>query len=1208
MDQLLQNAMKRFLLCLFFLSPLAIAAQKVYLIGDAGEPNDPDQNLMLLEEQIRTAQKDDILIFLGDNLYPKGMPELEHPARQEMEAKLIPQLELIKKFPGRSYLIPGDRDWAKGKKHGWERVRSMADFVQEDLGGDEFFFPQDGCPGPIEFAVNANFTIVLIDTQYFLHRWDKPGEASECNNKSTIEALDDLNEIIKRNRGKHILLAGHHPMFTYGPHHGNLSFKDQLKPIPVLGSLQPLFRRTIGGNQDNTNLRYRAVMKQILLSMKQAEHVIYASAHEHSLQLIEREGHHFIVSGSGSKTSHVKQGRYSKFAKSEKGFAVLDVAGSGEASVKFYGEEQDPLFKQQLYSKELKAPEEPKDVVTFSDSTVTRVASNKYTRKSKKNVWMGSNYRDVWSLPITFDVFDIGKERGGLKILKKGGGLQTLSLRMEAEDGRQYVLRSIEKYPEKALPPALRNTFAKDAIEDQISASHPYAAYIIPPLADAANIYHANPKPVFIPDDARFGQFRSTFGGILALYEERANRASAGDSHFGGGDDVDGTLTALENLRKDNDNSVDQEWVVRTRLFDMLIGDWDRHDDQWRWVQFDDDDRSVYRPIPRDRDQAFYINEGILPSIVSRKWAVPMGEGFNEDVRWSPGFNKSARFFDRSFMNELEWDDWEVAIAYLQSNVTNQVIEDAVGLWPDNVQELTGERVSRTLKARRKNMPGYARKLYEFLAREVEVVGSDKHEYFSVDHLSANETRVTVQKRRKDGTLEHTMFDRTFKSEETKEVRLYGLDGEDVFEVGGVSNPGIKVRIIGGTDRDLVKNQKGEERLRKLKVYDRLKSTEVVGNSKGILKLSDHPEINRYNRTDFKYDALLPIIILGANPDDGLFIGGGFNYTKNGWRKDPFASQHVFTAKRSLATDAFGVNYSATWTDVLGKWDLRPRLILEQPFGVNNYFGLGNETVFRKGQFQGDDENDIDFYRYQQERVEADADLVKNLGALGSLTVGTGFRSIKVRRNSDRFIGDDSVTGAGSAQVFNTNSYLKAKIGLSVDTRTNKIIPQDGILASAAIEHLEALTTHSQSVTRLSADWSFYLSFKLPSSVVIANRFGTAHNIGDYEFFNANILGGRTNLRGFRMTRFYGDTYFYHNIDLRLKLFSFRSYIFPGQFGILAFHDTGRVWIDGESSNTWHTGKGFGIWITPINQFVLNLNYGFGGDENIPSFYFGFFF
>ena len=209
---------------------------------------------------------------------------------------------------------------------------------------------------------------------------------------------------------------------------------------------------------------------------------------------------------------------------------------------------------------------------------------------------------------MEIDLFDIGSEHGGLKPLKKGGGQQTKSLRMEAKDGRQYVLRSIEKYPENAIPPALRKTFAQEIVEDQISSSHPYGAFIVPTLAEAAQIYHTNPKPVFIPDDSRFGQFRSTFAGTLSLYEERPNGEAAGDPHFGEADDVEGTLTVIEKLKKDNDNTVDQNFVVRNRLFDMWIGDWDRHDDQWRWAEFDQGKGKNVSAYPQRSRPGFFLS------------------------------------------------------------------------------------------------------------------------------------------------------------------------------------------------------------------------------------------------------------------------------------------------------------------------------------------------------------------------------------------------------------------------------------------------------------------------------------------------------------------------------------------------------------------------------------------------------------------------
>ena len=62
-------------------------------------------------------------------------------------------------------------------------------------------------------------------------------------------------------------------------------------------------------------------------------------------------------------------------------------------------------------------------------------------------MFFGDNYREEWVTPVEVPVFDFRNEQGKLEIVKKGGGGQTKSLRMENKDEHQWVLRSIEKDP-----------------------------------------------------------------------------------------------------------------------------------------------------------------------------------------------------------------------------------------------------------------------------------------------------------------------------------------------------------------------------------------------------------------------------------------------------------------------------------------------------------------------------------------------------------------------------------------------------------------------------------------------------------------------------------------------------------------------------------------------------------------------------------------
>src|SRR5882757_6513748 len=125
--------------------------------------------------------------------------------------------------------------------------------------------------------------------------------------------------------------------------------------------------------------------------------------------------------------------------------------------------------------------------------------------------FLGENYRKLWAAPVKLRIFHIATEKGGLKILQKGGGQQTKSLRLQDATGQQWVLRTLQKYPENGLPVNLRPTVAKDILQDQVSAAHPFSSLTVPPLAEALGVPHSNPKIVYLPDDPALGEYRKDF-------------------------------------------------------------------------------------------------------------------------------------------------------------------------------------------------------------------------------------------------------------------------------------------------------------------------------------------------------------------------------------------------------------------------------------------------------------------------------------------------------------------------------------------------------------------------------------------------------------------------------------------------------------------------------------------------------------------------
>src|SRR5437764_11964639 len=129
--------------------------------------------------------------------------------------------------------------------------------------------------------------------------------------------------------------------------------------------------------------------------------------------------------------------------------------------------------------------------------------------------------------------------------------------------------------------------------------------------------------------------------------------------------------------------------------------------------------------------------------------------------------------------------------------------EGAVRKLPPEVYPISGEDITAKLKSRRDHLVDFATKYYSFLAKKVDVVGSDENEYFEVNRMEGGATQVKVFKINKQKEIGSTpIFSKTFVKGETKEVRLFGLHGNDVFKISGDFNGGIKVRVIGGPERD----------------------------------------------------------------------------------------------------------------------------------------------------------------------------------------------------------------------------------------------------------------------------------------------------------------------------------------------------------------------------------------------------------------------
>ena len=456
---------------------------------------------------------------------------------------------------------------------------------------------------------------------------------------------------------------------------------------------------------------------------------------------------------------------------------------------------------------------------SLSDSLLTVIGSSKYQRSKFYELFWGHHYRNIWTTPVRVPLLDLSREEVGLKPISKGGSFQTLNLRLANPEGKEYVIRSIDKDPSKALPEKLRKTFVADLMRDQTSVIHPYGALIIPVLAEAAGVYHTNPKLVVVPDSPLLGEFRQEFAGMLALLEERPEADQSEVASFGNSGNIISSRKALNKLVSNTCTQIDSRQFLKCRLFDMWVGDWSRREDQWRWATFSQGARTILKPIPRDRDHAFFkFNDGILTWIGSK--IKTSYQTFDKRIRQVEGLTQSARPLDTSLLSYLNKEDFKQIADSLQQSLTDEVIVKATHTWPAEIYALSGAEFEAKLKSRRDQLPAIADKFYKILAQQVIIAGTDKAEKFVVERLNKRQTKISVFGL-DDNCGAQKIGERIFTTSETKSIQLYGLGGDDIFEIAGDVSRGINIYLYDGAGEDTFRDESAVKSLkRKIWIYD----------------------------------------------------------------------------------------------------------------------------------------------------------------------------------------------------------------------------------------------------------------------------------------------------------------------------------------------------------------------------------------------------
>jgi len=1158
-------------------------SKSIYITGNIGDQKKSESD-NILKAIVAQSKSDANAVFLstGNNTSAVGYPKNEEDRNAEEQNLTSRLLDPLKEFNGPIIFIPGKNEWNSG---GSQNIDDLESFLQDNSKAK--FWPNDGCPIERE-TLSDEVELVMIDSQWFLEDWDDhPYINSKCEIKTRDQFFAQFKDELKDEQNKTVIVAIHHP---------------------ILSANRRGFFERLGGfsNQAYFNNQMQYLVGRLETIASQFEDVVFVSGNHRSLQFIMDDGIPQVVSGATANTQKTRDNsKKIAYASNEYGFAKLIVFKDGSSQVELYsvqGSQVELVHTSNIKLK--KGSLEDFEYHTNEEFGATYDASiytEEETDKSGIYKWFwGDHYREIYSRKITAPVLFLDSLPNNVRAITAGGGNQSRSLRLIDDNENEFTVRELRKSAVRFIQSSIddhyvmeymKNTIAEDIVQDYYTTAHPYAQFAVNELMDAINLYHANPKIVYLPKQERLLRFNESYGDKLYMIEEHVGDENKEMETFGKPDDIISTTDLFIELRNDKDAQVNEPEYIKARLFDMLIGDWDRHQDQWRWALNEKEDGTeLYTPIPRDRDHAFPKYDGVFPAIL--KLGAPLArnmQSYAPEIKNITTFNNAGFYLDKSFINSASWEDWKTQAEFIQSSLTDQVIDEAFAqLLPDTIDEDT-DRIKAIMKKRRANLVDIARDYYEYFKKYETIIATTKDNTIDVVRQKNGMTQVTIKQEDK------VLFENTYSRDLTKELWIYALDGDDVITVSGDGSNNIKLKIFGGEENDIynIENRSG------VTVYD-YASKKNTFNTPVRKMLTDSYDLNNYDPQKRVYSTNVLLPSIGFDPDAGFNAGLTDTFTTYKLLRNPFTSQHTFGADYFAATQGIQLTYNGEFAHVFYNWNLGLNARYTTDNYAMNFFGIGNET------FYDGDTDDLDFNRTKIQQWHIEPSLMYKKHPDFTAHISARLESNEVGDQDNGFAQDFF---AVNNDVFERQLYAGGEVGINYNNKQGLIsYPRRGMELGILAGYKRTIEDgFNNEFSYVKPTVSFIYPIHESGAATLATKAQAQFIIGDaYEFYHAATVGGNNSLRGYRNDRFLGQTSFFQSTDLRVGITKFRTSYVPIRIGVTAGFDYGRVWNDGVNSDKWHNSYGGSVFINGFQALTANVGYYMSEEDSRIIFTAGF--
>ncbi len=803
------------------------------------------------------------------------------------------------------------------------------------------------------------------------------------------------------------------------------------------------------------------------------------------------------------------------------------------------------------------------------DST-TVVVGARYDAGPVKRMLLGSGYRSLWMTPVTLPVLSPDTAANGLVALRRGNSEKTTSLLFMGADSLEYFFRSVDKNQASTLHSDFRGTLVAQVIQDMVSAKHPGAAIVAAALLQAAGVEHPSPRLAVMADHPLLGEHRDGIAGLIGMFEERPEEGLDGAKGFRGYERIIGSDRLFERLNGSSDDRVDAVAYLAARLMDVMIGDWDRHPDQWRWALVERDGVRYWRAIPRDRDNAFSDVRGAISRVANL--FQPTFARYEAAYPELYGLVHNAQALDRRILPHVPGAVWDSIAVDLRNRLTDDVIADAVGRLPDEWERIDGVSLATKLRARRDALPDVARRLYDMMTSEVDVHGTDGMDAATIERMPDGSVRVQLASLERGDIV---YFDRVFHPSETREVRVDLHGGADRAIVHGRGGE-ITVRVLGGDGNDRLVDESVTTGDAVTAFYDHsgddtivtVASTHVDRRAPRDRSIRALFEEHAPPARDWGVEGSLITPRFGWTSEVGPVIGVGPRWVRFGFRRGLYMERVNVALRYAPLHNRVGVD--ADWRLPRTRSGSEIRLsALGSGIEVTRFHGFGNNT---------ESVGDADDYLVWATEYAVAAELFEDLGGV-DLSIGPIVRQTQ----PDPVAGSPgSIPGTIGRSPFGVGGVQAA---LRYDRGDLGAYPTRGVKLELSADGYPVTWGDAESAFARGGVWAAgYLPIPVALDPVIAVRVGANHVTGDAPFQYSPTVGGSSTLRGFRNRRYTGDTSLNAGMELRARIARINFGLVRAQVGGIALIDAGRVFVSGEDDGSWHYGKGGGLWFGILDR------------------------